>query len=199
MATKFSDGVKKLKVEMLKNHFSLNLTGIVEQSEGDGTKTVFVSSMGEDDLRITVDEKTGKANKAWMIYEGEEIDINNKALAQSLYSSISKEQKQAAEMQQASDKLSIDYLIKTKEIQSVVHQPETKNTEKIFVSLGDDEPEIVILLDKTAGKALSVTTVIDGEDVEITVPKLVDSIYKKVQKKIQNTKAVQASRGRGGK
>ena len=45
MATKFSDGVKKLKVEMLKNHFSLNLTGIVEQSEGDGTKTVFVSSM----------------------------------------------------------------------------------------------------------------------------------------------------------
>ena len=90
MATKFSDGVKKLKVEMLKNHFSLNLTGIVEQSEGDGTKTVFVSSMGEDDLRITVDEKTGRATKAWMIYEGEEIDINNKALAQSLYSSIVK-------------------------------------------------------------------------------------------------------------
>ena len=50
MATKFSDGATKLKVEMLKKHFSLNLTGIVEQSEGDGTKTVFVSSMGEEDL-----------------------------------------------------------------------------------------------------------------------------------------------------
>lgn len=192
-------GTQKVQVEMLKNHYALNTTGIVEQPEGDGTTTLFVSSYGTEDMRIKIDDKTGKAISAWVIWDGEDIEITDKKLAQSLYSSIIKEKKRAAEMQQASDKLSIDYLIKTKEIQSVVHQPETKDTEKIFVSLGDNEPEIVILLDKTAGKALSVTTVIDDEDVEITVPKLADSIYKAVQKKTQSTKAMQAGRGRGGK
>ena len=190
-------GTQKVQVEMLKNHYALNTTSITEQPEGDGTTTLLVSSYGTEDMSIKIDDKTGKAISAWVIWDGEEIEITDKTLAQSLYSSISKEKKRAAEMQQASDKLSIDYAIKTKELTSVVHQPETKDTEKIFVSLGEDE--IVVELDKKAGKAISVRAEIDGESYEITVPKLADSIYKAVQKKTQNTKTMQASRGRGGK
>ena len=190
-------GKQKVQVEMLKNHYALNTTSITEQPEGDGTTTLFVSSYGTEDMRIKIDDKTGKAISAWVIWDGEEIEITNKTLAQSLYSSISKEKKRAAEMQQASDKLSIDYAIKTKELTSVVHQPESTNKETIFVSLGEDE--IVVELDKKAGKAISVRAEIDGESYEITVPKLADSIYKAVQKKTQSTKTMQAGRGRGGK
>ncbi len=190
-------GTQKVQVEMLKNHYALNTISITEQPEGDGTTTLLVSSYGTEDMSIKIDDKTGKAISAWVIWDGEEIEITDKTLAQSLYSSISKEKKRAAEMQQASDKLSIDYAIKTKEVTSVVHQPESKNKETIFVSLGEDE--IVVELDKKAGKAISVRAEIDGESYEITVPKLADSIYKAVQKKTQGTKAMQAGRGRGGK
>ena len=184
MATKFSDGATKLKVEMLKKHFSLNLTGIVEQSEGDGTKTVFVSSMGEEDLSITVDEKTGKAIKAWIIYEGEEIDINNKALAQSLYSSIVKTNNQQSKEDQEARKMELESMIKKYPITKTV-QHEDKDTDTIFVDFtGQENISVSIKYNKKTHMAVSVWSLIDGDEREITDPKMAQSIYKNVEKKI---------------
>ena len=198
MATKFSDGVKKLKVEMLKNHFSLNLTGIVEQSEGDGTKTVFVSSMGEDDLCITVDEKTGKANKAWMIYEGEEIDINNKVLAQSLYSSIVKTDNQQSKENQEARKMDLESMIKKYHTTKTV-QYEDKDTDTIFVDFaGQENVSMSIKYNKKTHMPVSVWSLIDGDELEITDPKMVQSIYKNVEKKIaleQGLEVAKSARG----
>lgn len=196
MQSKFDAASKKLQLEMLKKHFELNTTQIVEQNEGDGTKTVFVSSLGTEDLYITVDVKTDRAISAYINYNGEEIEITNKASAQSLYS-IAKQaiktmdkEKQAAAMQE------LISMVQTYGITQFT-QDEGDGIETILVDFRNhDNVSMSITYDTKTKKATEVIALINGEQRVITDPKMVMSIYNAVKRQgaLEQGKRISANR-----
>ena len=196
MQSKFDAASKKLQLEMLKKHFELNTTQIVEQNEGDGTKTVFVSSLGTEDLYITVDVKTDKAISAYINYNGEGIEITNKASAQSLYSIAKQAIKTMGKEKQTAAMQELISMVQTYGITQFT-QDEGDGIKTILVDFRNhDNMSMSITYDTKTKKATEVIALINGEQRVVTDPKMVMSIYNAVKRQgvLEQGKRISANR-----